>query len=331
MADVNNIFPHIGHYRDAVASVRRYMLINKLEEYTVDYTGSVKIDGTNTSIVFDTDSIYFQSRNRVIDSNEDHFDFYNRFSKVSSDLKKWYENSGFAGKLCIYGEYAGEKISRKVGVAKIGSKVFLPFAMKLDGVWLDESKYADTFLELEKIGIFNYLLLEKNRVSVSIPFHAPSTMTEKFQSIASDIEQSCPIATMFNVNGRGEGMVFKPTEDRLRQFDDLWFKVKGDKKSASQSNAGASVSVEIIENISKILDILVTENRLRQGLDYLVETGRTVEMSNIGLFIRWVVNDVNREDAIFIKENNLNNKLLNKHIAHRCSKFYTDAVNRIIF
>lgn len=64
----------------------------------------------------------------------------------------------------------------------------------------------------------------------------------------------------------------------------------------------AAVDVEKLNSINELVESLVTENRLKQGLEYLTEQHLEHEPKNLGTFIKWVMGDVIKEEMDTIHE-----------------------------
>jgi hypothetical protein len=90
----------------------------------------------------------------------------------------------------------------------------------------------------------------------------------------------------------------------------------------------ASVDVEAINSMNEFVESVVTENRLRQGLDNLVrEQLKPFEMTSMGDFIRWVFNDVVKEESDSIVENQIDVKKLGSAVATVARKWFINEFN----
>ncbi|CAF4636649.1 unnamed protein product, partial [Rotaria magnacalcarata] len=47
---------------------------------------------------------------------------------------------------------------------------------------------------------------------------------------------------------------------------------------------------------------------MHQGLDYLREQQITIEMKNIGIFLKWLINDIIKEEKDTMEESNIDPK-----------------------
>ena len=89
-----------------------------------------------------------------------------------------------------------------------------------------------------------------------------------------------------------------------------------------------SVDVESIQAIKEFCEYAVTDARLEQGLNNLMnEQLKPFEMTSMGDFIRWVYNDIVKEETDTIVENQLDMKKLGGPIANISRKWYTEKYN----
>jgi hypothetical protein len=146
-------------------------------------------------------------------------------------------------------------------------------------------------------------------------------------AITERVEARCPVGWAFGVEGIGEGVVWTPADgDRESKY---WFKVKGEKHSSSKVATLAAVDVEVIRRKDELVQSVVTENRLQQGLDhFLNELKLDLEMRNIGTFLRWVFNDVIKEESDTIAASGFEQKELGKPISDVAKRFFMKAMER---
>lgn len=315
-------FPSIEQFRNVVKEVRlrhdfkgkdengKAIYLHNSPYPTLDFTGTVKIHGTNAGIVKYSDGrIDFQSRERVLSLDYDNAGFMCNFhDKHLSNLFNFEFNESIA----IYGEWCGKGIQKGVAVSEL-EKRFVIFAVKVDDEWIDFSKD----LKDEELGIYNIKQFPTFRVSID--FNSPELIQNHLIELTQKVEEQCPIGSYFGIEGIGEGLVFTCDSDLS-----LMFKSKGEKHSVTKVKVLNSVDVEILEGINSFLEMVLTENRLNQGLTYFLENGLELEMKNIGEFIRWVVKDVFKEESDTIQENNLDDKMIKSEIAKKSKLWYTN-------
>ncbi len=113
-----------------------------------------------------------------------------------------------------------------------------------------------------------------------------------------------------SINSVGEGVVWKAIECDNNDFfiSDLSFKVKGEKHSSSRVKTLASVDVEKINNINELVNSFLTESRLQQGISVLKEQNLEPVIENLGSFLKWIGNDILKEETDTIEANNFHKK-----------------------
>ena len=134
---------------------------------------------------------------------------------------------------------------------------------------------------------------------------------------------------MFGVEGIGEGIVWKAAASPFKS--NLWFKVKGSEHVGSARNSGPKVVTNVcperVQSMGACVDIVLTEGRLIQGLEYLKENNIAIEMSNLGAFLKWIGQDVVKEEADTISANGFTWKDVSPSITRRAKTFFTKSIS----
>ena len=294
----------------------------------IKLVGSVKIHGSNSAIVYDwaTNDIYTQSRNRLLSLEED--------------------NAGFAAYVEANKEFYSKGVQAKVAVSEV-DKFFAPFQVKL--IDNEETTYMCANLAFDFINnnedvkfIIDNLYSEEHRCfpislfekfEVEVDMSAPEKAQQEIVDMTIRVEDECPVGKYFGVSGVGEDIVFNGfvqyDEDDKVKYKHFSFKSKGEKHSASKVKTLNPVDVEKIEKINEFVDYAVTEQRLEQGISYLQEMQHEVDVQNIGVFLKWVVSDVMKEENDTIEANGLDKKMLPKKISEKARKWFFDKLNHI--
>lgn len=157
---------------------------------------------------------------------------------------------------------------------------------------------------------------------IEIDFNKPELIQNELIKITEEIEKECPVGKYFGVSGIGEGAVW----DCEYKDNHLQFKIKGEKHSVSKVKTLASVDVEKVESIREFVSNVVTENRLKQGLDYLKQMSLEPINKNVGTFIRWCCVDIFKEESDTIISNQLDVKLISKEISNVARKWYFEQI-----
>ena len=314
-------FGSIGQFRNFIKTMQ-YLGWRK-----INLIGTVKIHGTNSSVGLDLkdNSLFYQSRNRVLSLDDDNYDFAKyiednkpEFLKIFDEIKNTINTEKYDS-IIIYGELAGKGIQNKVAVSQI-DRFFAPFSIV--GVNKDTVDELDVklsinesirFYPVETFGVYN-VQLDLDNVHLA---------QQEIKDLTISVENECPVGKYFGVSGTGEGIVFT---DETKQYS---FKSKGEKHSVSKVKVIADVDIEKINKIKDFVDYSVTENRLNQGIEYLKEMNKELDISNIGDFLRWLANDVLKEEQDVITENGLDNdlKAIMKSVSSKGRKWFMDKIN----
>ena len=314
-------FGSIGQFRNFIKTMQ-YLGWRK-----INLIGTVKIHGTNSSVGLDLkdNSLFYQSRNRVLSLDDDNYDFAKYIEDNKSEFLKIFDeiknkiNTEKYDSIIIYGELAGKGIQNKVVVSQI-DRFFAPFSIV--GVNKDTVDELDVklsinesirFYPVETFGIYN-VQLDLDNVHLA---------QQEIKDLTINVENECPVGKYFGVSGTGEGIVFT---DETKQYS---FKSKGEKHSVSKVKVIANVDIEKINKIKDFVDYSITENRLNQGIEYLKEMNKELDISSIGDFLRWLANDVLKEEQDVITENGLDNdlKAIMKSVSSKGRKWFMDKIN----
>lgn len=307
---------------------------------TLKFRGTVKLHGTNAGIVYDvpTNTITYQSRERVLTLTQDNAGFMLAQMKNEDVWHKYFECliDHDVAKIAIFGEWCGRGIQKGVAVSEL-DKMFVIFACKLvyiDGTseWINTDGSVAESIDLTCIEDFRVFdISEFPTYEIDIDFNHPELAQNKMIEITEAVEKECPVGKYFGVSGVGEGVVWTCVStdfDLIRSDSGTWFKVKGEKHSASKVKTLAAVDVEAIQALKDFVDATVTEQRLEQGVDNLVrEQLKPLDMTSMGDFIRWVYNDVVKEETDTIVVSGFDPKKLGGPIANKARPWFIKRIN----
>lgn len=331
-------FPSIKQFRDVIREVRRkaeFMgldaagepIINRAPKLPImRFRGSVKLHGTNAAIVNFGNGYTFQSRERELTAEADNAGFCAYMSQHTAALDKLHEaivqihSLDGDETIAIFGEWCGGNIQR--GVALNGlPKMFVVFAIKINDEWQNMGDLD--WIEDATASIYNIAAFPQ--FDIEIDFERPEIAQNELARLTGQVEAQCPVALRFGNDGIGEGIVWRCLDS---PSSDYWFKVKGEKHSASQVKTLASVDVEAVEKVRDFIAMTVTESRLEQGLQNLVgEQQKPFETSSVGDFIRWVYGDIIKEESDTIAANGFDPKKLGGPIAQAAKRWYFEKLN----
>lgn len=343
-------FPSIEQFRNAITTVRRratYAGKNEAGEVVLDaskplptirYRGTVKLHGTNAGIVFDLASgaFTYQSRERALSLTQDNAGFMLAMMANTSEIgglcyliAAMNKSDDFAAsQVAIFGEWCGRGIQKGVAITQL-PKLYAIFAVRLlavDGTskWIDIASIRD--LELPELRIFN--ILRFGSWEIDVDFSRPELAQNELAALTEQVEAACPAGKHFGVEGVGEGIVWQSITPGWLSSD-YWFKVKGEKHSATKVKTLAPVDVEAVAAIHEFVDRTVTESRLEQGLSWLTENGKPQEITSMGDYLRWVYNDIIKEETDTIVASQIDPKKLGGPIANKARPWFVARLNAV--
>lgn len=288
------IFTHLRHQAD-------YANIPHSDLPTINFTGTVKIHGTNAGLVIDSpDSVKAtgQSKDKPLTILNDNAGFasfcYGLPTEVVQSIYQAFNPSG-TGVLTVFGEWAGSGIQNGVGVSEL-TPHFIIFSACLDGKYIPVNKE----FTLHEWRIYN--IYELPTYSIDINFGNPGDIEQQLTDLTLAVEEACPWAAKFGVVGIGEGIVWFKTEDPLDST--FYFKVKGPLHSVRKNKNKKAVQIDVdkVNSVSECVDVILTENRMLQMVN---DNHIEYVPINVGDFLKAVCQDCIKEEMEVIIKNGL--------------------------
>jgi hypothetical protein len=333
-------FPEIGQFRQAIRNVKSFAqkvgvdangdaIYDSLKPLPkLMYRGTVKLHGTNSAIARSlvTKEISIQSRQRIITVEDDNYGFARFCSNL--DLNKLLDmipldttevsEVSVEYPVVIYGEWCGGSIQDNVALCKL-EKLFMVFAIMYKDKFLPRSIVEKVKIpEARVFNIFDFPSFE-----IEIDFQNPELVQNKLGEITKEVEKECPVSKVLGVIGTGEGVVWSPV-DPAYDNPSFWFKVKGDKHSASKVTTLASVDIEKVNSMNELIDKVVTENRMTQGVQVLKTklSLETLTRANTGDLIRWVFDDVVKEESDTLSASGISQKDIGAALSKKVKEWF---------
>ena len=318
-------FSEIEHFRHVVKSVHLYFeRTGKAgQEPKMNYTGTVKLHGTNAGVRRKNGKLQPQSRNNPIDVGNDNCGF----AAFIKNIPEEYLHQLFNGidpnhehDVTLYGEWIGEGIQSGCAINELGKH------WVLFGAWVDD-KYTpiNDVIEIPSYSVYSINRIPKYHVTVD--FQHPEDVIDELTKLTLEVEAECPWAKQFDVSGIGEGIVW--TCDERPDDSDMWFKTKGEKHSGKGRSKKkiATADPQKVENINQCVDIILTEGRLNQGFEHLAEKGLELEMKNMGKYLKWIGQDTMKEELDTVEANGLEWNDVSKIITARAKAHFMEKYN----
>jgi len=322
-------FPSISQFRHTVKSVQLKSTYRGRDEWdnpiycdlsevylpTLLFHGTVKLHGTNAGVVRHPDgTISVQSRSRIITVKDDNHGFAQFVHTIPMEIWETLFRQIFGDQVddrtcVIFGEWCGRGIMKGVGICNF-DKLFVIFAAKtiLDedtSEWIalqDDTNKVNVAEEHRIFNVYHFPTFE-----IEIDFADPRASVKKLEALTSMVEDACPVTSGLGKTGFGEGIVWRcvtPGYESSR----FWFKTKGDKHKVTKSKKKVSVDPEKAGSISEFVEKTVTEARCQQGIAHLTEMGHDISRRSTGHFLKWVGNDILKEEADTLQASGLTRK-----------------------
>jgi hypothetical protein len=329
-------FPKIHQFADAIRTIKHKKDFQGLDVNgdaiyahnavypTLAYKGTVKLHGTNAAIIFDEDgNFHCQSRENIITPEKDNAGFATYIYSLPKEIiSSTVKNFG------IYGEWCGGNIQAGVAINGL-PKMFVIFAERnLDGD-LEEQNWSERNYSKSAWEVLNryniYHIEQFPTFTIDIDFEHPEIAQNELIKITEEVEKECPVGKFFGKCGVGEGVVWSPTDPDYTNSG-YWFKVKGEKHSSSKHKTLAPIDVEVVKAVNDIVDIVVTESRVEQGIQKLKEVGKEAIVRNIGDFIKWINSDIEAEEKEMLDKSGLDRKKIHSAITTKAKGIFLEKI-----
>lgn len=348
-------FPHIEQFRNVIRHVKTHATYVGKDDNgdpiydaskplpILKFRGTVKLHGSNAAVVVDCSdfSVHYQSRSRILSLTSDNAGFMLAMSKHEEVFCKIANRvlygegitNGEAYSVAIFGEWCGGSIQKGVALNKL-EKMFVIFAIKI--VIKDTEKFFTKWIDVTDYSIRYpeaniYSIRDFDTYEIDIDFSRPELAQNKMIEMTEEVESECPVGKAFGVSGIGEGIVFTCVSPGWKGDSGTWFKSKGEKHANSKVKTLNPIDVEAVANLHQFVDNAVTENRLEQGIDNLVrEQQKPLEMASMGDFLRWLYNDVMREEQDTIVQNQIDPKKIGSAIANKARPWFVQKCNESV-
>jgi hypothetical protein len=343
----STLFPkittHVGEIIKGLKDIKRDVESPEKEVTigAIPIVGTVKLHGTHADIlVYGDGRIVFQSRNIVgLQVNKDNAGFASTMSQKTKSILRLrdlfvlrYLELNPGGTLdptqpvLIAGEWIGESIQKDVAISRL-SKRFVIISVNINGQWQKDSDYGGIVLpnhdiyNISRAGVF-YRTLYPEDLQRTI---------DEVEPLAEQVAAQCPFAATFNLEGEGEGIVWKPADPPLNSNPTLWFKTKGGrfKPTFARAPRQSPESAEENREAAAVVALAWTsEQRLEQGLDYMREHGIQRTMKGMNAFLKWIQNDIVVEEKTHIEEHGIDKPTLRIEVAKIAKPWYISQLGK---
>lgn len=329
MSLVHHKFPHIEQlrtilvalkheYQNPVQTTDGWVFDETIPLPEIMFEGTVKLHGSNCAIVininpsnFDDVEVYAQSRETILTPQSDYKGFAKFVQEIGTknllDMLP-YELKGEAIMkhipIIIYGEWCGSGIQGGVGISQL-PKMFVIFAIKMGEKWCDPYEFANISLPEKNIRNVYEATEPKNPIKIDFNNITEDILNE-LGKLTEEIEKECPFAKLFGISGIGEGIVWRSLMEKNREGDPWLFKTKGEKHKNVKETKIVQLNPDVAASNAEVVSSVLTEQRLTQGIEKLGEMGLEVSKKNTPAFLKWIQDDIRRENRDLIEALKLN-------------------------
>lgn len=326
-------FPEIEQLRHVVADVRHHA------EYTgqgadnqpqydssrtkpvLTFRGTTKLHGTNAGAAFNilTGEVYAQSRERILTVEQDNFGFtaWLMADDMAAERAQLRDAvlaaaAGVDAQIVacrVFGEWCGPKVNGKTAIGQLPQRwvVFNALVTTADGAerWFSSESIMKAWPGERRAGSLVHFIAEYPQWSIDIDFNNPEAILDELERLTLEVEAECPVAKEMGVSGLGEGIVWT-YYDKLHGR--LWFKTKGAKHKGTRNSRIVQIEPEVLASLEAFTEAVVTESRLEQGFELIRAQHGTVNETHIGDFLKWVGQDVLKEESDTLEASGLERK-----------------------
>lgn len=322
-------FPSIGKFKDAVKEMN-WLFKYPESKPLCKFTGTVKLHGTHADICRnfknEEEHIWFQSRNRILSIGK--YDNYGFKEWMSTRSLAFLDSFPRTSTLLVAGEFCGKNIQQTVAIEGL-PYFYVIFGIKVDETWLRLDEISHIHDNSSNI----YNIAQFPTFTMDIDFNCPRNAENALREITNKVEAECPVGKFFGVSGIGEGVVWHMIAMKESENEDeqewiptnpqVFFKVKGELHDVTVTKHIASAETEEVKDVDEFIKNVLTEQRLNQGIQYLKE----MNISSIRPFLKWVAQDVFKEENDTITANGLNEKALAKKLSVEARKWFASNKN----
>ena len=317
---LRHVLKQIGHNCEGCASYP-----------VLPFRGSVKAHGTHADIISQRGEVWLQSRNRVVTCDADNSGFASFMAGVDIHALIGLVGASADSQVMISGEFCGKGIMTGVAVSKV-PKFLMVFGVAIDSKWQDPEQYSHVKLPEQRI--FN--ARDFGDYDTDIDFNRPGAEGERLLQLALTVEQECPIGKALGVTGPGEGVVFVPNpmvspwkdgNSLAHHINRYRLKFKGDEHRNVDSKKLSQLEKQRAEKAWKIetqefVSAVVSEHRLMQGVEYLKEMQKPLDVTSLGVFLKWLVDDIVKEEEDLMARYKVRVPALSKAVGAKAVAWY---------
>jgi hypothetical protein len=323
-------FPAIQQYRNVVHDIL-HVADRDAVKPVITFKGTVKLHGTNAAVGFNGgDGLWVQSRTQIITPEQDNAGFAG-FAEARGPvfvnlIDRLYKENGLfwlQSSVVLFGEWVGKGVQGGAAIVNLDKSFFIFAALalpRMDVTLAETTSLVPAWLPIAGLSspehrIYN--IEDYPTFEIEVDFSNPTLVQNRLIELTEAVEKECPVAKAFGHCGVGEGIVWTGEY----KGETYRFKVKGAEHSVTKVTKLAAVDTEKLESAQAFVAYAVTQARVDQAIS-TVCAGELLDTRFTGDIIRWVQNDVLKEEADTLAANRLEHRFVAPKIADATRKLF---------
>lgn len=313
-------FSSIDSFRHVFKGVELYVERTASQVPVFDYVGTVKLHGTNAGIRRSSSGkLQAQSRSNIISSSNDNFGFAKFVEDNEAAIRQLFDTHfGPDDDVTLFGEWVGRGIQKGIALSELDPHLVL-FNAKINQKYNPDYFPFPESIQNNEIGI--YSIGQIPFYELTVDFSDPKDAIDEANNLTIYIERECPWGKFRGVTGVGEGLVWIPRQHP--ENSDLWFKTKGGKHSGKGTAKGikASISPEQANTIQELLETVLPEWRLQQGIQVMKERGEQIDYRAVGPYLKWINQDILKEESDTVDASGIEWKYVSRAVTNAARQY----------
>jgi hypothetical protein len=348
-------FPDIEQLRHAVATVRHKaeyigkgadgepQYVSSRPKPVLTFRGTAKLHGTNCGAAFNllSGEVYGQSRERILSVENDNFGFTAwLLSPGAAEDRAQLRDAILAAAAgavdqqiiaCrVFGEWCGPLVNAKTAIGQLPQRwvVFSALVTLADGteMWFSSENIIAAWPGERRAGSLLHFIADYPQWSIDIDFNNPEVILDELERLTLEVEAECPVAKALGVTGIGEGIVWTYSDQKHGR---LWFKTKGTKHKGTKNSRLVQIEPEVLASLDAFTDAVVTASRMEQGFELIRANQGQVNETHIGEFLKWVGQDVLKEESDTLGASGLERKQVMGRVNQRAKAWLMPRLARV--
>jgi len=304
----------------------------KLNEYkphmpTLTFIGSEKLHGENMAVCYTNQELWTEARNyiRTILEDQNGMAMFVESTReiwlgLINQLAEMHNINTTTHTIAINMEWAGGNIQRGNAACSGTDKAtyIFDYFQVIDNA-TEERQYLSTENLQIPLNCNIYLMRNFGTYSITLDLNNPKECEKQLQELALNIEENSPIAKYFNKpDNVGEGVYLWCKNNTM-----LRLKAKGEKhggKRKSPKPPKQKLTDEESKHLAAIAAKVTPVWRITQGITEVNAT----EKKHVSKVIKWVLNDVAKEESPLLIEEKIELKSISKYVATEVRNYFFD-------